>query len=100
MEIRFREMHDKVNAMYIFLKENLPCNCKYVEPLIPWLSKQEVMDHLKISRSTYYDWRKRGILEPYQTHGEDRYTPAQINRVILGCKFRERIRGEKDEENL
>lgn len=98
MEIQLRQMYEKVDAIYAYLKEKFPCNCKFVEPLIPWLSKQDVMDHLKISNSTYYDWRKRGILEPYQSHGEDRYTPSQINKIVLGCKFRKRLpKGETND---
>jgi len=50
------------------------------------------MDHLKISNTTYYEWRKKSILQPFQSHGEDRYTPCQINEIILGRGYRERLR--------
>lgn len=92
MEGQFTLLREKIDAIYNLLKNRPYCSCGLVEPLIPWLSKQEVMDHLKISNTTYYEWRKKSILQPFQSHGEDRYTPCQINEIILGRGYRERLR--------
>ena len=95
MDSQFTLLGEKIDAVYYLLKDRPPCNCGLIEPLIPWLSRQEVMDHLKISDSTYYEWRKKGILQPIQSHGEDRYTPCQINEVVLGLGYRKRLRPKK-----
>src|SRR5690625_7992757 len=63
MDSQFTLLGEKIDAVYYLLKDRPPCNCGLIEPLIPWLSRQEVMDHLKISNTTYYEWRKKGILQ-------------------------------------
>jgi len=92
MEMQLSHLIERIEAIYYLLKDRPPCNCDLIEPLIPWLTKEEVMQHLKISKSTYYNWRKAGILQPFQSHGEDRYTPSQINEIILGRGYRKRLR--------
>lgn len=50
--------------------------------LYEWLSKDEVMEYLRISSSTYYEWVKKGYLIPCSKLGEDRYRVEYINKFI------------------
>lgn len=52
------------------------------EQLEVWLDKWEVMKYLKISKSTYYRWRKAGILVPRNSVGEDRYLLADLKNIV------------------
>src|SRR5699024_4399235 len=55
-----------------------------------WLSKEEVISYLRISPSTYYDWKKRGYLKPSSILGEDRYLVADLNAFVASMGNRER----------
>jgi len=58
--------------------------------LVEWFSKEQVMEYLRISRSTYYKWLKEGILKPSSTIGEHRFLASDILEIVKGRKFRER----------
>lgn len=47
-----------------------------------WLSKWEVMEYLKISKTTYYRWRKEGKLIPRNAVGEDRFLWDDMKNVM------------------
>lgn len=96
MDKLFSQFGDKLHAMHTLLLEMAYCNCNYKnEALVAWLSKEDVIAHLRISNATYYNWRKNGILDPASTQGEDRYIPHQINKIVLGRKYRERHKYDK-----
>jgi len=95
MHILIVRLGEKVDAVYSLLKEKSTCGCINKDSLVPWLSKEDVIAHLRISNATYYNWRKKGVLQPITTQGEDRYTPCQINKIVLGRGYRERLRHNK-----
>lgn len=94
MYIKITLLDEKVEAIYTMLKERCFCSCNKKKSLVPWLTKEEVMEHLRISKGTYYNWRNQGFLKPVSTHGEDRYLVCQINKIILGRGYRERLRSD------
>ena|SRR5690554_6171196 len=47
-----------------------------------WLNKWEVMAYLKISKTTYYRWRKEGKLVPRTSVGEDRYLLDDVKNIL------------------
>ena len=95
MDIQFTLLGEKIDAVLSLLKEKSSCNCGRKEELIQWHSKEDVMRHLRISPATYYNWRKRGILKPINSDGEDRYTTCQLNKIALGRGYRERMKYDK-----
>jgi hypothetical protein len=40
------------------------------------------MEHLKISKSTYYRWREEGKLLPRNSIGEDRYLSEDLKGIV------------------
>lgn len=54
----------------------------------PWMDKDEVMKFFRISSSTYYKWRSKGILEPSSSLGEDRYLVSDIQAILKKKKFK------------
>lgn len=54
------------------------------------LGKEEVMEQLRISPSTYYDWIKRGYLKPCSKLGEGRFLVQHINQFVTRMRNRER----------
>jgi|SRR5690554_5813089 len=58
--------------------------------LYEWLSKEEVIEYLRISPSTYYEWIKRGYLVPSSMIGEDRFLVEHINQFVARRGNRER----------
>lgn len=84
----YKEMPDKreilnkpKEPLYVFPNSlnKLP---REEEALGKWLSKWEVMVYLKISKSTYYRWRKEGILIPRNALGEDRYLFDDLKDIV------------------
>ncbi|HLS11235.1 MAG TPA: helix-turn-helix domain-containing protein [Flavobacteriaceae bacterium] len=92
MDTKFNGLGKEVEKDYCVFKNKSICTCATMEPLISYLTKEEVQKHLRISDTTYYDWRREGILKPFRTHGEDRYLPWQINKVVFGKGYRDRLR--------
>ena len=95
MHIQITRLGEKLDAVHSLLIEMSTCDCNNKDSLVPWLSKEDVIEHLRISVATYYNWRKKGILQPINTQGEDRYTSCQINKIVLGRGYRERLRYDK-----
>lgn len=58
-----------------------------IDVLWPWLSKEELISHLKISKRTYYNWMKEGYITPCSRVGEDRFLVREINKFIAGKKY-------------
>lgn len=56
--------------------------------LVEWFSKEQVMEYLRISKSTYYKWLREGVLKPSSKIGEHRFLASDILEII------------NDEENL
>ena len=94
MEAKLCLLLKKVNHLTELVKEGPICHCRptYDKALVPWISKTEVMRYLRISKGTYYSWRKKGILKPCSTEGEDRFLIEEINQFILGRGRRQRRR--------
>lgn len=59
--------------------------------LPPWLGKQEVMDYLRITESTYYRWIDMGLLEPRGPEGQDRYFKDDLIALFEKRKLRKRL---------
>lgn len=66
------------------------CSACMEMELEKWMSKQEVMDYFKISKSTYYRWVKQGKLLPRKRFGEDRYFKRDILKLLQKLNRRER----------
>lgn len=64
-----------------------------------WLSKDEVMEHLRISQSTYYAWIKKGYLKPCSKIGEDRFSVHQINHFVTKRGNRKRTDFNVDQKD-
>lgn len=45
-------------------------------------TRQEAMDKLKITKSTYTRWRKLGILKPENPAGRHSYTEVDLERAL------------------
>lgn len=52
------------------------------EEISKWMGKQQLMDYLKISETTYYRWRKSGKLVPSIAFGEDRYLEEDVIALL------------------
>ena len=59
-------------------------NARLEGNLKEWMDKHQVMEYLNIGKSTYYRWRKIGMLVPRRAFGEDRYLKEDI--IILLVK--------------
>jgi len=57
----------------------------------PWMSKQEVMDYLRITESTYYRWLEMGLLEPRGPEGQDRYFKEDLQTIFEKRKHRKAL---------
>lgn len=55
------------------------------------LTKQEVMDQLNITKSTYYRWVSEGVLQP-RGMGEDRFLKSELKQLLEERKYRKRRR--------
>lgn len=53
------------------------------------LTKQEVMDKLNITKSTYYRWVGEGVLQPRGV-GEDRFLKSELTELLKERKYRKR----------
>ena len=49
---------------------------------VTYLSGENVMDMLKISKSTLWRWKQRGYLIPVRIGGNDRYLSTDIDRLL------------------
>lgn len=67
------------------LKQNQKRNLQFEDNTIKLqqrFTRQEAMDKLKITKSTYTRWRKAGILRPENPQGRHSYTEADLERAL------------------
>jgi hypothetical protein len=88
LDMIYREMPTKSEtveepkkAMYVMQQPLHFAPLKEVR-LEQWLCKWKVMEHLKISKSTYYRWREEGKLLPRNSIGEDRYLLEDLKGIV------------------
>lgn len=100
LEVKIVLIAQKLDRILVYLEaidKNLNTN---ENELWAWLSKDEVMEHLRISKSTYYSWQKREYLTPCSLIGEDRFLVQEINRFVAGHGRRQRIKSEPKKPNI
>lgn len=90
-------MHDdiililqKVDFILMYVKAQVERGRINDKELHDWLSKEEVMEYLRISPSTYYKWIKLEYLIPCSKLGEHRFLVEYINQFVANSGYRER----------
>lgn len=81
------------------LKQDCSKSCSPKENPISWIHKEEVMALFRISSSTYYKWRKDGILVPSSSIGGDKYLLEDLQDLMLSKKHRERLKPSDKSSN-
>ncbi|MEC3879128.1 helix-turn-helix domain-containing protein [Parapedobacter sp. 10938] len=61
-----------------------------LDALEKWLSKQQVMEYLDITSSTYYRWVADGTLVPRGGAGEDKFFVSDIQKLVAERRYRKR----------
>jgi len=59
--------------------------------LQPRFTRQEVLERLKITKSTYTRWCREGILCPENPKGRHSYTEADLERALQESKRRGKV---------
>lgn len=96
MKEKLEDLGKKIDDINLIILSKTCKNCKLKKKkkkknkLIPWLSKTELMEYLRISTSTYHNWRNKGIIEPCSTIGEDRFLIKDVNKIIIDKGKRKR----------
>lgn len=92
MQDEFKKLNEMV-ALILVCTQQMLSNQQEEEPkLVAWLDKYEVKAYLRISRTTYYEWRNRGILNPSSTLGGDRYLVKDILKLVAKRHYRKRFK--------
>lgn len=93
MKSKLKKLKKLIELLELLLSY-IKCDCCGIgsprNKLEPWLTKDEVIEYLRISKSTYYLWVKQGYLVPCSILGEDRFLVRQINLFVAGRTYRER----------
>lgn len=80
--------------LLIILCEEKNSRDKLPTELVRWFSKEEVQAYFRISSTTYYKWRKEGILVPVSTIGGDRYLLEDLVEILFSKEYRERLKSQ------
>ena len=62
------------------------------DDLEEWLTKEQAMQYLGITRSTYYRWVSKGILKPRGGAGEDKFFKADLLALVKERGKRKRMK--------
>jgi len=58
----------------------------------PWLSVEEIADHLKISKETVYRWLEKGKIPAHRVGKQWRFKPSEVDEwVRSGSASEERV---------
>lgn len=63
-----------------------------------WITKEEAMEYLAITKSTYYRWVKEGILTPRGVAGQDKFLVADLTDLIEKRRHRYRKRPSSSDD--
>ena len=99
MQDEFKKLNELVGMILICTQQMLNKQQEEDPKLVKWLDKYEVQDYLRISSTTYYEWRNRGILEPSSTLGGDRYLVKDILKLVSKRHYRKRFNLDPKEKN-
>lgn len=55
-----------------------------------WVTKEQAMEYLAITKSTYYRWVKEGILKPRGVAGQDKFLVGDLTELIEKRRHRYR----------
>lgn len=80
----------RLNASLDRLAEQQSQQDKTPEVLQKWISKQQAMDYLDITDSTYYRWVKDGTLMPRGGAGQDKFLVSDLAKLIEERRYRRR----------
>lgn len=99
MQDEFKKLNELVSMILDCTQQMLNSQQEEEPKLVKWLDKYEVKAYLRISSTTYYEWRNRGILVPSSTLGGDRYLVKDILKLVAQRHYRKRFNLDPKEKN-